>query len=124
MVLTDDVVRPEPVMGRHTVAAAGTRMVWFHRVLGILFAPVFRTLPPLLVEHTGDHKVSTVITATVRNIGAGGYRRSRTELMLGRMMELLFVEVLRSYAARLPASAAGWLRRSRIRLSAARYTRA
>ena len=31
-----------------------------------------------------------------------------TELMLGRLMELLFVEVLRRYAAHLPASATGW----------------
>jgi AraC-like DNA-binding protein len=28
--------------------------------------------------------------------------------MLGRLMELLFVEVLRRYATRLPASATGW----------------
>jgi transcriptional regulator GlxA family with amidase domain len=31
-----------------------------------------------------------------------------TELMLGRLMELLFIEVVRRYAERLPASAKGW----------------
>jgi AraC-like DNA-binding protein len=31
-----------------------------------------------------------------------------TELMLGRLMELSFIEVVRRYAARLPTSATGW----------------
>ena len=33
-----------------------------------LFAPVFRSLPPLLVDRTGDDKVSALITSTVREI--------------------------------------------------------
>ena len=74
-----------------------------------LFAPVFRSLPPLVIDRTSDDKVSAVITSTVKEImvladaGAPG-----TDLMLGRLMESLFVEVLRRYAARLPSSAKGW----------------
>ncbi len=70
---------------------------------------MFRSLPPLLVERTGDDKVSAIIASTVREIllladtAAPG-----TELMLGRLMELLFVEVVRRYASRLPDSATGW----------------
>jgi len=33
---------------------------------------------------------------------------SGTELMLGRLMEMLFIEFLRRYAARLPPGATGW----------------
>ena len=34
--------------------------------------------------------------------------RPGTQVMLGRMMELLFVEVLRRHASRLPAGSKGW----------------
>jgi AraC-like DNA-binding protein len=114
MVLAEDVVRQGPVSGMWVVNHGGggpqTRMVCgFIESSEFLFAPVFRTLPPLLVEHTGEHKVSAVITATVREILAlADTAAPGTELMLGRLMELLFVEVLRGYAARLPASATGW----------------
>ena len=80
-----------------------------YRSSEFLFAPVFRTLPPMLVDQTGDDKVSALITSTVREIllladaAAPG-----SELMLGRLMELLFVEVLRRYATRLPPGAKGW----------------
>jgi hypothetical protein len=33
-----------------------------------LFAPVFRTLPEVLVEHTGDGRIGEVIASTVREI--------------------------------------------------------
>jgi AraC family transcriptional regulator, alkane utilization regulator len=109
-----DLMRPGPVDGLGTVDYGGggevTRMVCgFIESSEFLFAPVFRSLPPMVVDHTGEDKVSALITSTVREIllmadaAAPG-----TELMLGRMMELLFIEVVRRYAARLPPSATGW----------------
>ena len=114
MVRAPDLFRPGPIKGMWSLDHGGggqeTRMVCgFIELSEFLFAPVFRTLPPLLVDQTGDDKVSALITSTVREIlvltdtAAPG-----TELMLGRLMEMLFVEVLRRYAARLPASAKGW----------------
>jgi AraC family transcriptional regulator, alkane utilization regulator len=109
-----DLMRPGPADGVGTIVYGGggetTRMVCgFIESEELLFAPVFRSLPPLVVDHTGDDKVSALITSTVKEIlaltdaAAGG-----TALMLGRMMELLFIEVLRRYAAQLPPSATGW----------------
>jgi AraC-like DNA-binding protein len=114
MAIADDLVRPGPIKGMWNINHGGggseTRMVCgFIESSEFLVAPVFRTLPPLLVDRTEDDKVSALITSTVRQIlvltdaAAPG-----TELMLGRLMELLFVEILRRYAARLSPSAKGW----------------
>jgi AraC-like DNA-binding protein len=74
-----------------------------------LFAPVFRSLPPLVVDQTSNDQAAAVITSTVREIlGLADVAAPGTELMLGRLMEILFVEVIRRYAARLPAGAKGW----------------
>ena len=107
-------MRPGPVEGLWTVDHGGggetTRMVCgFIESSEFLFAPVFRSLPPLLIDRTGDDKVSALITSTVREILVlADAAAPGTELMLGRLMELLFVEVVRRYAARLPPSAKGW----------------
>ena len=70
---------------------------------------MFRTLPPLLVDRTGDDQVSALIASTVKQILAMTESAAAgSELMLGRLMELLFVEVLRRYAMSLPPSAKGW----------------
>jgi AraC family transcriptional regulator, alkane utilization regulator len=114
MAVAADLVRPGPIKGMWSVNHGGggqeTRMVCgFLESSEFLFAPVFRTLPPLWVDKTEDDEVSALITSTVRKIlrltdtAAPG-----TEFMLGRLMELLFVEVLRRYAAKLPPSAKGW----------------
>ncbi len=109
-----DLMRPGPVDGLGTIDYGGggeaTRMVCgFIESAEFLFAPVFRSLPPLVVDQTGDDKVSALITSTVREILAmTDAAAPGTALMLGRMMELLFVEVLRRYAAHLPPSATGW----------------
>jgi AraC-like DNA-binding protein len=109
-----DLMRPGPVDGVGTIDYGGggevTRMVCgFIESSELLFAPVFRSLPPLVVDQTGDDKVSALITSTVREILAmTDAAAPGTALMLGRMMELLFVEVVRRYAARLPPSATGW----------------
>lgn len=114
MALASDVVRPSPLKGMWNVNHGGggpeTKMVCgFIESSEFLFAPVFRTLPPLLVDRPGDDKVSAVITSTVKEILAlADTAAPGSEIMLGRLMELLFIEVVRRYAARLPANATGW----------------
>jgi AraC-like DNA-binding protein len=115
MAFGPDLMQPGPVKGMWTINHGGggeaTRMVCgFIESSEFLFAPVFRSLPPLLVFQTVDDEVSALLTSTVREILALADRAAPgTELMLGRLMELLFVEVLRRYAARLPADAKGLL---------------
>jgi AraC-like DNA-binding protein len=114
MPLADDVVRPGPLKGMWNINHGGggqeTRMVCgFLESSEFLLTPVFRTLPPLLVDRAEDDQVSTLIKSTVGQILAMTETAAPgSELMLGRLMELLFVEVLRRYATRLPASAKGW----------------
>ena len=109
-----DLMRPGPAKGLWTVDHGGggrtTRMVCgFIESAEFLFAPVFRSLPPLVVDQTSNDPVAAVITSTVREIlGLADLAAPGTELMLGRLMEILFVEVIRRYAARLPAGAKGW----------------
>jgi AraC family transcriptional regulator, alkane utilization regulator len=112
--LADDVVRPGPLNGMWTINHGGggqeTRMVCgFLESSEFLLTPVFRTLPTLLVDRAEDDQVSALIKSTVGQILALTENAAPgSELMLGRLMELLFVEVLRRYAMRLPASARGW----------------
>jgi AraC-like DNA-binding protein len=114
MMLADDVVRPSPLKGMWSINHGGggpeTKMVCgFIESSEFLFAPVFRTLPPLLIDRPDDDKVSAVITSTVKEILAlADTAAPGSEIMLGRLMELLFIEVVRRYAARLPAKATGW----------------
>ena len=109
-----DLMRPGPLNGMWTIHHGGggreTRMVCgFIESSEFLFAPVFRSLPVLLIEKTAEGKVGAVLTSTVRQILALAETATPgTELMLGRLMELLFVEVLRRYAERLPRDASGW----------------
>ena len=114
MAFGPDLMRPGPVKGLWTVNHGGggetTRMVCgFIESAEFVFAPVFRSLPSLVVDHTGNDAVSALITSTVRQIlQLADAAAPGTELMLGRLMELLFVEVIRHYAAQLPPSATGW----------------
>jgi AraC-like DNA-binding protein len=114
MPLADDVVRPGPLKGLWNINHGGggqeTRMVCgFLESSEFLLTPVFRTLPPLLVDRAENDQVSTLIKSTVGQILAMTETAAPgSEFMLGRLMELLFVEVLRRYATRLPASARGW----------------
>jgi AraC-like DNA-binding protein len=114
MAFGPDVMQPGPVKGlwhvNHGGGGAQTRIVCgFIESSEFLFTPVFRSLPTLLVDRTGDDKVSALLTSTVREILVlADTAAPGTELMLGRLMELLFVEVLRRYASRLPLSAKGW----------------
>jgi AraC-like DNA-binding protein len=104
-----------PVGGVGVVTHGGggraTRLVCgFLESAELLGAPLFRSLPPVLVERTAGDPLSGTLTSTAAEIlrqvdnSAPG-----TRFLLGRLMELLFVELLRRHAARLPASAAGVL---------------
>jgi AraC family transcriptional regulator, alkane utilization regulator len=114
MAFGPDLMRPGAAKGLWTVDHGGggrtTRMVCgFIESAEFLFAPVFRSLPPLVVDQTSNDQVAAVITSTVREIlGLADVATPGSELMLGRLMEILFVEVIRRYAARLPAGAKGW----------------
>ena len=109
-----ELVRAGPLSGMWTIEHGGggreTRMVCgFIESSELLHSPVFRTLPPMLIDRAGDDKVSAVLATTVREIlSLTEDATPGSEIMLGRLMELLFVEVLRRYAARLPPSAHGW----------------
>jgi AraC-like DNA-binding protein len=114
MAFGPDLMRPGPLEGLWTVDHGGggevTRMVCgFIESAEFLLAPVFRSLPPLVTERTGEDKGAAAITATVGEILAlADAATPGTELILARLMEVLFVEVVRRYAARLPAGATGW----------------
>jgi AraC-like DNA-binding protein/mannose-6-phosphate isomerase-like protein (cupin superfamily) len=114
MAFAPDLMRPGTVEGLWTVDHGGggetTRMVCgFVESREFLYAPVFRSLPSVLIDRTGNDRVSALITSTVREILLlADTATPGTELMLGRLMELLFVEVVRRYASRLPPGAQGW----------------
>lgn len=114
MASAPDLLQTSTVSGMWTIRHGGggseTRMVCgFIESSEFLFAPVFRALPPLLVEKTGEGKVGALLTSTVREIlTLAEAAAPGTEFMLGRLMELLFVEVIRRYAERLPPGANGW----------------
>jgi AraC-like DNA-binding protein len=110
----DDLVRPGPIKGMWNINHGGggqqTLMVCgFLESSEFLLTPVFRTLPNLLVDRAENDQVGALLTSTLRQIlSLTKAATPGTELMLGRLMELLFVEVLRRYATRLPSSAKGW----------------
>ena len=115
MAETSEVVRPGPIPGVWVADHGGGGVPALRLVCGFiesadfLFAPVFRDLPAMVVEHTSDDRVGALIASTVGEIvqrvdaAAPG-----SQLVLGRLMELLFVELLRHLVARSPAGATGW----------------
>jgi AraC family transcriptional regulator, alkane utilization regulator len=113
MVPAQDLIREGPVPGMWTIDHGGggeeTRMVCgFIESAEFLHAPVFRSLPSLIVDRTGDSEVGALITSTLREIvRLAETAAPGTELVLGRLMELLFIEVVRRYAKRLPSDAKG-----------------
>jgi AraC family transcriptional regulator, alkane utilization regulator len=90
---------------------AETRLVCgFLESAELMAAPLFRSLPPLLIEQTGDDPVSGTLARTASEIlNQVENEAPGTPFLLSRLMELLFVEVLRRHAARLPEDAAGML---------------
>ena len=91
-------------------AAGQVRMVCgFIESAEFLFAPVFRSLPALVIERTTEDKVGALIASTVREIVTLVEAATPgTQAVLGRLMELLFVELLRRHVARLPDGSRGW----------------
>jgi len=76
----------------------------------LFFNPVFKALPPLIVERTAEEPVTSLLANTVRHLmDEIDALRPGSRDMLGRLMEMLFVEMLRRYAARLSPETAGWL---------------
>jgi AraC-like DNA-binding protein len=114
MAFAPDVMRPGPMPGLWTMNHGGggepTQLVCgFIESAEFLFAPVFRSLPPLVVDRTDKDRVGALLTSTVREIlTLADAAAPGSELMLGRLMEVLFLEVVRRYAARLPDNAKGW----------------
>ena len=114
MAFASDIVRRGVIEGiwtaNHGGGGAETRMVCgFIESSEFLFAPLFRSLPELLVERADEDRIGAMIASTVREILAlVDAARPGTQMMLGRLMELLFVEVLRRHATRLPAGSKGW----------------
>jgi len=113
MAFAPDLMRCGSAAGLRSLDHGGggetTRMVCgFIESSEFVHAPVFRSLPPLLVERASDDGACAVITSTVREILLlADTATPGTDLILGRLMELLFVEVVRRYASR-SLAAKGW----------------
>jgi AraC-like DNA-binding protein len=107
--------RKGPIEGVWTVTLGGggpqTRLVCgFLESAEVFAAPVFRTLPEMLVERAEDGAVGGMLAATVRDmLYLLDVATPGTQAMLGRLMELLFVEVLRRHISRLPTDGKGLL---------------
>ena len=76
----------------------------------MMFAPMFRSLPEMLVDRADDEAVGSGIAKTIGDLLAQvDSLTPGAEVILGRMMELLFVELLRRHAGRLPKDSKGLL---------------
>jgi AraC-like DNA-binding protein len=76
----------------------------------MMFAPMFRSLPEMLVDRVDDEAVGSGIANTIGDLVAKvDALTPGAEVILGRMMELLFVELLRRHAGRLPEGSKGLL---------------
>lgn len=75
----------------------------------VAFSPFFRTLPELIIERTADNPFAAQLLSTITQIlGEVDSSRPGSRLLLGRLMELLFIEVLRRHISRLPEGTKGW----------------
>ncbi len=107
-----EVVRPGGIPGvwiaDHGGGGAAVRMICgFIESAEFLFAPVFRSLPAMIIEQTSG--AGALIVSTVDEIVAQvGRAAPGSAAVLGRLMELLFVELLRRHVERMPAGASGW----------------
>ncbi len=99
----------------HGGGGAETRMVCgFIESSEFLFTPVFHTLPEMLIEPTAgeaaNETVGAMIAFTVSELlNLIDQSTPGTQVILGRMMEILFVEMLRRHGERLSAESSGWL---------------
>jgi AraC-like DNA-binding protein len=113
MVMTPSLFRQGPVEGiwnvEHGGGGAETRIVCgYIESSEFLFTPLFRSLPELLIEQAGCDRVGAVIASTVHEILAlADAAAPGSQMMLARLMELLFVEMLRRHAAKMSAQDRG-----------------
>ncbi|BCJ90378.1 transcriptional regulator [Terrihabitans soli] len=98
-------VKPGPIDGMWKINHGGggetTRIVCgFIESSEFLFAPVFRSLPALMIYRSHNEPVGAVITSTVNQIlDLADQAAPGADLMLSHLMQLLFVEVLRRHAS-------------------------
>lgn len=72
--------------------------------------PLFDLLPPLLtLDLNGRHGADWVAASFRFAAGEVAAARPGSAMMLAKLSELLFVEAVREYVARLPAERQGWL---------------
>lgn len=113
MIRAQDIIEEGPMPGMWTVNHGGdgdeVRMVCgFIESSEFLHAPVFRSLPPLIIDRTDNDEVSAALGTTVREIMRLAHRAAPgSELILGRLMEILFIEVVRRYATRVKTESTG-----------------
>jgi AraC-like DNA-binding protein len=114
MAFGPDLMRKAPVRGMWRIAHGGggdeTRMVCgFIESSEFLHAPIFRTLPELIIYRTADEPVGALLASTVGQIlDMAATATAGTELLLGRLMESLFVEVVRKHVSSLGPGDTGW----------------
>jgi AraC family transcriptional regulator, alkane utilization regulator len=76
----------------------------------MMFAPMFRSLPEMLIDRADDEAGGSGIAHTIDDLLAKvDALTPGAEVILGRMMELLFVDLLRRHASRLPQGSKGLL---------------
>ena len=104
---------PRKASGRSPMAAAAPRRASSaasSNSAEMMFAPMFRSLPEMLVDRADDEAVGSGIAKTIGELLAQvDSLTPGAEVILGRMMELLFVELLRRHAGRLPQGSKGLL---------------
>ena len=106
-----DLMAEGVMMMRQGDSAARTNFICgFVQSSDLFFNPVFGRLPPLMVERTAEEPVTSLLASTVRHlIDEVAALRPGSRDMLSRLMEILFVEMLRRHVASLPPETAGWL---------------
>ena len=119
-----DLIDEGPINGvgslNHGGGGAPIRIICgFLKSADLMAAPLFRSLPPLLIERAGADSVSSLLSVTAAEILRQVESASPgAPFILGRLMELLFVEVVRRHAERLPAGEGGVLAAMRDPLAA------
>ena len=111
-----EIVRPGPIDGMWVAVHGGggpaVRMVCgFVESADFMFAPLFGgRLPSVIVEPTSDDRAGALLASTASAVAEQVAQAAPgADAVLARLMELLFVELLRRHVARLPEGSVGWL---------------